>query len=35
MIIGSGLAIEGGGALMDAGAKVAFIHSGIQRAESW
>jgi hypothetical protein len=26
---GSGLAIEGGGALIDAGAKVAFIHSGI------
>jgi len=33
MIIGSGLAIEGGGALINAGAKVAFIHSGTTGAE--
>jgi hypothetical protein len=28
LIIGSGLAIEGGGALIDYGVKVAFLHSG-------
>lgn len=33
LIIGSGLAIEGGGALINAGAKVAFIHSGVKGAE--
>jgi hypothetical protein len=33
MIIGSSLAIEGAGALVNAGAKVAFIHSGTQGAE--
>jgi hypothetical protein len=33
LIIGSGLVIEGGGALINAGAKVAFIHSGVKGAE--
>ena len=33
MIVGSCLVIEGAGALINAGAKVAFIHSGVKGAE--
>jgi hypothetical protein len=33
LIVGSSLVIEGAGALINAGAKVAFIHTGVKGGE--